>query len=136
MNKKYEEVYSKVVLDEFNAKRLVNNKSVVGPFVINNQLIETTIRKKLEDTYKELQKVTEKNEKLIYEARQRGIAKLFYEGDRERLSGGLPYPRRPQTNFSKILASKRKNPISRELVKWGAGYALMQLADETAAAAG
>ena len=78
----------------------------------------------------------DKLEKRLYEARQRGIDSLFYEGDRARLSGGLPYPRRPQTNFSKILASKRKNPINRELVKWGAGYALMQLADETAAAAG
>ena len=132
MNKKYEEVYSKAVLDEFNAKRLVNNKSVVGPFVINNQSLEAKRRKMLAF----LQEVTEKNEKLIYEARQRGIKELFYAGDRERLSGGLPYPRRPQTNFSKILASKRKNPINRELVKWGAGYALMQLADETAAAAG
>ena len=86
--------------------------------------------------YRLWQALTEKEEKIIYEARQRGIDSLFYEGDRARLSGGLPYPRRPQTNFSKILASKRKNPINRELVKWGAGYALMQLADETAAAAG
>ena len=140
MNKKYEEVYRKAVLDEFNVKRLANNKSLVGSFVSsfvkNNELIVTTIRKRLEQRYKLLQKFTEKNEKLIYEARQRGIDSLFYEGDRARLSGGLPYPRRPQTNFSKILASKRKNPINRELVKWGAGYALMQLADETAAAAG
>ena len=132
IRKQYEEVYRRAVLDEFNSKRLVNNKSVVGPFVINNESLETKRRK----TLAFFQKVIEKNEKLIYEARQRGINALFYEGDRERLSGGLPYPRRPQTNFSKILASKRKNPINRELVKWGAGYALMQLADETAAAAG
>ena len=136
MNKKYEELYNKAVLVESNGKLLANNKSVFSPVAKKNQQILTTVRKKVEDAYKELQEFTEKKEKLIYEARQSGIAKLFYEGDRERLSGGLPYPRRPQTNFSKILASKRKNPISRELVKWGAGYALMQLADETASAAG
>lgn len=126
----YQEAYHKVEIHDKIVRGLVKPEQFSYDFEksIRREEIKNRLRKADADI--------NKLEKRLYEVRQRGINALFYEGDRERLSGGLPYPRRPQTNFSKILANKRKNPISRELVKWGAGYALMQLADETAAAAG
>ena len=128
--RKYQEAYNKVEIHDKIVRGLVKPEQFSYDFEksIRREEIKNRLRKADADI--------DKLEKRLYEIRQRGINALFYAGDRERLSGGLPYPRRPQTNFSKILASKRKNPINRELVKWGAGYALMQLADETAAAAG